>query len=270
MGLFDFFKSKEEKEKEDLMLKLKQQVFPGGIDQIERETIEVRKLLDFKYSLAEVRQTYIHAAAMFFISQDKSQQRIITSILHNAESVVTKEDAIKIFNYLSVRNKPNSVFEEISQTINSLNDSIKLFFVAKGGIVELKRYRDLNNEGKFEVILFNSVIVLNYYQRKYPKQYSEIEEEYFKSLFNEVNNFKLSFANDEIMDFINARLRFYTNEINLLQRDGLYMPAKIYNAFYENPFIKEPEVSMDIMEVMTFYEGLTNMMKWVHESLNKI
>lgn len=270
MGFFNFSKSKEQKEKEELMQKMQQQVFPGGNDQMNREVKEVRELLDFKYSLEEVKQTYVHAAAMYFIAKDKSQDRIITSILYNDKSVVTKVDAIKIYNYLAERNKPKNVFEQLSQTVNSLDDSIKLFFAAKGGIVPLKKYRDLTDEGKFEVILFNSLSVLNHYQSEYPEKYSEIEEEYFKSLFNQADTFNLHFDTEELADFINSRLRFYSGEVDKLYDGGQYMPAKIYNAFYENPLCNEPEVSMDLVQVMSFYAALTDMMNWVNDNIKKI
>ena len=270
MGLFDFLKSKEQREKEELMQKMQQQVFPGGNEQMNREVKEVRELLDFKYSLDDVKQTYVHAAAMYFVAQDKSQDRIITSILHNDKSVVTKADAVKIYNYLAERNKPKKILEQVSQTVNNLGDSTKLYFTAKGGIVPLKKYRDLTDEGKFEVILFNSLFVLNHYQSEYADQYTEIEEEYFKSLFNQADTFSLNFDTDELGDFINSRFRFYSEEVDKLYGGGRHMPAKIYNAFYENPLCDEPEVSMDLMEVMSFYAALIEMMNWVNDNLKKI
>lgn len=270
MGLFDFLKSNEQREKEELMQKLQQQIFPGGNEQMNREVRAVRELLDFKYSLDEVKQTYVHAAAMYFIAKDKSQERIITSILYNDKSVVTREDAIKIYKYLYDKNKPKNPLEQLSHTVNSLNDSTKLFFAAKGGIVELKKYRDLTNEGKFEVILFNSLFVLNYYQSEYPEKYSGIEEDFFKSLFNQANTFNLPFGTDELADFINSRFRFYSEEVDKLYGGGQYMPAKIYNAFYENPLCDQPEVSMDLTQVMTFYAALTEMMNWLDNNIKKI
>lgn len=270
MGLFDFFKSKEQREKEDLMHKMQQQVFPGGNEQMNKEVREVRELLNFKYSLDEVKQTYVHAAAMFYIAKDKSRERITTSILYNDSSVVTKDDAIKIYNYLSERNKPKNPLEQLQQTIKNLDDSTKLYLAAKGGIVELKKYRDLTNEGKFEVILFNSLFALNHYQKEYPSEYSKIEEGFFRSLFNQANEFRLPFTTDELGDFINARFRFYSSEVDKLYGGGNYMPAKIYNAFYENPLCDEPEVSTDLIQVMSFYAALTGMMNWIDENLKKI
>jgi hypothetical protein len=185
-------------------------------------------------------------------------------------SVVTKEDAIKIYKYLSNRNKSKNPLEQLSTTVNSLDDSTKLFFAAIGGIVELKKYRYLTNEGKFEVILFNSLFVLNYYQSEYPDKYSVIEEEFFKSLFTQANTFNFPYGTDELAAFINSRFRFYSEEVDKLYGGGQYMPAKIYNAFYENPLCDQPEISIDLIQVMTFYAALTEMMNWLDNNIKKI
>lgn len=103
MGLFDIFKSKEDREREDLMGKIHRQIFPGGNDQLNKEVQEVRELLDFKYSREDVLKTYAHAAAIYFVADDKNEDRITTSILHNNDSVVTRDEAKQIYSYLKMK-----------------------------------------------------------------------------------------------------------------------------------------------------------------------
>lgn len=272
MGLFDFLKSPEERKREELMQKLQQQIFPGGNAQIEKEINEVRALLDFKYTKEEIKQTYIHAAAMYFIAEDKSPERILTSILHNKSSVVTKEDAFTIFKYLQNRfNKTNPLEALVNKISGGMSESDKLFLAAKGGIVELKRaYKDLTDKGKYEVIIFNSLIVLRVYRENHPDKYSSIEEGFYKSLLNQAKTYQINAEPEKLMNFINSRFKFYAEEIDRIYEGEGYIPGKLYSAFYLKPLTANPEPSFDLGEIMLFFNGLTTMMKWVHDNTNKI
>lgn len=271
MGLFDFLKSDEERKQEQMMQEMQRKIFPNGDPQMDREIREVRELLGFRYSYEDVKRTYVHAAAIYFVAQDKSQERIISSILLQGRSVVTKSDAIIIHGYLSELNKPKTVAQEFKQTITGFDDSTKLFLAAKSGIVELKGFRDLTDAGKFEVILFNSILVLTEYKEAKPGQYQETEEKYFKSVFNQAQTFNLPFDFDDLGEFINQRFRFYSEEISKLYGDGSsYMPAKLYNVFYENPLTPNPQVSMDLTQVMIFFSVLVKMTNWVTDGVKRI
>ena len=54
MGLFDIFKPREEREREDLINKLQNQIFPGGNEQFLREVVELKERLNFKYSQDDI------------------------------------------------------------------------------------------------------------------------------------------------------------------------------------------------------------------------
>lgn len=260
------------KSKANSLNEIQRIIFPGGNTQIEKEISEVRALLDFKYTKDEIKQTYIHAAAMYFIADDKSSERIIKSILYNKSSVVTKEDAFKIFKYLESRFiKPNPLDALVNKISDGMSESDKLFLVAKGGIVELKKaYKDLTDKGKFEVIIFNSLIVLRVYRANHPEKYSSVEQGFYKSLINQAKTYQINTEPEKLMSFINSRFKFYAEEIDSLHVIEGYFPGKLYSAFYLKPLAANPEPSFDLGEILQFFNGLTTMMKWVNDNTKEL
>lgn len=270
MGLFDFMKSKEEKERDDLLNEIHQQVFPGGSTQIMKEIKEVRELLDFKYTFDEVKTTYLHAVGIFVVAADGGQDRIVTSILHNSNSVVTKSDAIKIYNYLVDKRLPKKATNILDQDPKDFDDSTKIFLVAKGGVLCLKTFKVLTLGGRFEVTLFCSIILLNYYQSEYPKKYDLFEEKYFQLIFNEANLLGIPFNLDTIAEFVNHRFRLYFDELDALYENNRYFPGRLYNCFYESPLTNNPIISQDLTQVIFFHKELVALIKWLEISFKKI
>lgn len=93
MALFDFLKSKEQREQEKVFQELTDQIFPGGKTQIEEEVKEIRIAIDYRYPKDEIYKAYLHAACLFYVSDDKSEERIINSMLNHENSVLSKGDA---------------------------------------------------------------------------------------------------------------------------------------------------------------------------------
>lgn len=273
MGLFDFLKSNNERKYDEMAQEaqeLKQKIFPEGSSQMIREVKEVREFLDFKYTLEDTERTYLHAATVYFVSKDKSQDAIVKGILSHSESVVTKSDAISIYCYLKAKSDPKSALEEVKQTVAEWDDATRLLMVAMSGIVELKQFQELSDAGKFEVILFNSTIILPEYHRKYPDRYRETEEEYFRALVKQAETYGISLELDELVDFINQRFRLYTKEFNKLLDSKTYFPGLIYSGFYEQPLAEEPEISLDATKVVIFMTPLIKMVHWSIQGVKTI
>ena len=272
MRIFDFLKSSEKRKQDEIMHKLQKQIFPGGISQIEKETKDIRELLNFKYTKEEVKQTYTHAAAIYFIAEDKSSERIVGSILYNESSVVTKADAILIFKYLQKKYITDPL-ETLENEIDSILSEIdNLFLVAKGGIDELKRsYKDLSNKGKFEVIIFNSFFALLVHKKKD----KSIKEGIFKSILNQAKTYQINDESENLMTFINSRFKLYSEEFGeimhlLITAKESNILGKLYSIFYLSPLTRNPKSSIDLDEKILFIKGLTIMVKWVHDNTKKI
>jgi len=101
MSFFGLFKSKGEKEMEKIQKKLIAQAFPSGRKQIDKEVNEVSKLLDGRYSIAQINKIYTHITFLFIIAKDKTKERIITSTKIKMGDEITEEDILKVYRYIT-------------------------------------------------------------------------------------------------------------------------------------------------------------------------
>jgi hypothetical protein len=272
MGLFDFMKSPEQKKKQETIDKLYREIFPGGKKQQDNEIQEVRHLLNFKYTKEAIEQAYIFAVVSYYTSEKPKLNDIIGAILRNPNTSVTFEDAKKVCLYIENKRyfKPTS---SLIDTLSNKSDADKLFMIAFGGIVEIKKkYKDLTNFGKFEVLLFNSLISLQEYQSLHPDKYEEMSQGFFKNLFDQAKSFGIKMPPDEMANFVNSRFETYLEEIIRFfdeEEDG-YMLLKIYTLFYEQPLELNPETSFDLFEYASFLPALIEMRRYIIEKANNI
>lgn len=267
MGLFDFFKSSEKKQKQEPMLKMHKEMFPGGFTQQEAEVQEVRQLVDFKYSRQAVEYAYVLAVVSFHTSENPKTQEIVEAILRNPKVTVTKDDAVKICLYAANKH----YFEpsvSLGTTLKQKSDADKLFMIAFGGIVEIKTaYKDLSDFGKFEVLLFNSLIALQEYQSRYPEKYEEITEDFFKNIFRQASVYKLPMNTDQLVSFVNARFETYLTELVRFfdENEPGYLLLNVYTLFYKDPLALEYKTNFDIFEYAIFLPALMKMRNYIIE-----
>ena len=191
MGLLNFFKSPLERERDEIMGKMMDEIFPRGKVQVDKETYEIMSIIGYRFSKEELTKIYVHAAGIFFLAKDKSFERITKSMLLNSNGMLEKEDARKIYEYLMNKFNISPLQIEVNKMANVMTDSDKLFMAISGGIVELKNNylgKELSENGKFEVLLFNSIIALNAYNKNHPALYDKTEGDFLNNLFNLLNN----------------------------------------------------------------------------------
>ncbi|RAR71500.1 hypothetical protein [Flavobacterium aciduliphilum] len=267
MGLFDFFKSPEQRKQQEQINQLRKQIFPGGRQQQEQEIQEVRQLLNFKYSKEATEYAYCYAVISYFTSNFTNGNELTDIILRNSECTVSREDATKIAQFAVLKRHYNST-TSLGQTLHQKSDGEKLFMVAFGGIVEIKRaYKDLTNFGKFEVLLFNSLIALQEYQSNYPEKYEAMQEDFFRNLFKQARVYNIPMTNEALANFVNSRFETYIEEIIRFfdpEEEG-YMLLKTYTLFYEQPLEPNPEISFDLFEYAAFLPALMQMRTYVIE-----
>jgi hypothetical protein len=272
MGLFNLFKSTEQKKQQAVINKLHQDIFPGGRKQREEEVQELRNLLNYKYSTEATEYTYVFAAISYYTSQNPTTNEIMDAVLRNSKSSVTKEDARKICLY--VENKRHfKASTSLSDALNQQSDGDKLFMIAFGGIVEIKnQYKDLSHEGKVEVLLFNSLIALQQYQTLHPNKYEQVSAIFFKNLFKQLRTYNLNMNTDEMTNFVNNRFSLYLSELLSFYNDdeNSYLLLTIYRLFYEKPSEANPGTSSDIFEYSTFLPALMQMRNYLIEKCNNI
>lgn len=272
MGLFDFLQSPEQKAQQEKIKDLYRKIFPGGKRQQENEVQEVRQLLNFKYTKEATEQSYIYAVVSYYTSKKPKMVDIISAILRNPNTSVNYEDAEKICSYIEAKRYYNPT-NSLGDTVKQESDGYKLFMIAFGGIVEIKkRYKDLTNFGKFEVLLFNSLIALQEYQSMYPEKYEEITPIFFKNLFKQAKTFGINMTDDELVSFVNSRFETYLEEIIRFfnEEEHGYMLFKIYTLFYEQPLEPNPETNFELFEYVTFLPALVQMRNYIIEKTHNI
>jgi hypothetical protein len=267
MGLFDLFKSPEQRKQQEQINQLRKQIFPGGRQQQEQEVQEVRQLLNFKYSTEATEYAYSYAVVSYFTSNFTNGNELTDVILRNSKCTVSREDAAKIAQFAVLKRHYNSK-DSLVQTLHQKSDGEKLFMVVFGGIVEIKRaYKDLTNFGKFEVILFNSVVAFLEYESEYPGKYQTIKDDLFANIFKQARVYHIPMTNMELAQFVNSRFETYLEEILRFfdpEEEG-YMLLKTYTLFYEQPLEPNPETSFDLFEYAAFLPALMQMRNYVIE-----
>ena len=267
MGLFNIFKTSEQKKNQETISQLRKEIFPGGKQQQEQEVQEVRKLLNFKYSMDATEYSYVFAVISYFTSENPETNEIVEAVLRNTKSTVTREDAEKICAFIALKRayKPT---DSLGKTLKKLSHGEKLFMIVFGAIVEIKRaYKDLTNYGKYEVLLFNSMIALQEFQSSYPEKYEDMKPVFFKKLFNQAKVYGISMNTDELVHFVSSRFETYIDEIIRFfdEDEEGFLLLKTYTLFYEQPLEPNPEKSFDFVEYASFQPALMQMRNYVIE-----
>jgi len=96
MGLFDFLKPKKT-ELEKTMEELDKNLFPGGNKQKMVGGQKILKITGPKFDLPTAVNIYVKAKVRFEISEDKTPDRHIPSIMIDAGQKISKNEAEKIF-----------------------------------------------------------------------------------------------------------------------------------------------------------------------------
>lgn len=101
MGLFDVFKSKEQKELDKTMEDWNAILFPNGEIDIVRDAKRVHLLLQGKLSMDECRACVGGGKTLIYTSEDKSAEHIVPSIVRTNNNKITEKEAYSIYAYLS-------------------------------------------------------------------------------------------------------------------------------------------------------------------------
>ncbi len=103
MGFFDFLKgkSKEELELDKLRAKLMDDVFPGGNAEVTKYAQTIKAIFNDKLNISECEAFVRGSKTLIHITDDKTSERIVPSMMHRAEGKVTEEEAYQAYLYLS-------------------------------------------------------------------------------------------------------------------------------------------------------------------------
>ena len=101
MGLFDIFKSKEQKEVDKLREDMLAAIFPNGEVDIVRDAKRVHFLLQGKLTMDECRTLVKGRKTVLLVTEDKSAEHIVPGILAKTNHKITEKDAYSVYAYLA-------------------------------------------------------------------------------------------------------------------------------------------------------------------------
>jgi len=153
------------------------------------------------------------------------------------------------------------IFDFYNKNINENN----YFTLIKNGIKIMDNYKELKNNGKYEVLIFNTLIVLRVYEKHKPDNIQLLQKEILNNLISIAPKYNVNFINNELTSFINNRFVFYSNELALIYGGQGYLPGKLYDTFYISPLSSEPNMNLDIIELMPFLQYFTQMTEWLSD-----
>lgn len=212
--------------------------------------------------------TIVFGGICFFLGKknnNKSNQPIRTIYGNKNEGIKSTNTNNKFYENMESR--------EQSSLLSSTTEEIakKLFNIAANSISEVTSVSgSLDKKGLCEAIIFNSNIVLNDPTLKQKASYNTISDYYLILLYFLIKQQRTDLSRDKLINFINARMEFYSSEYNKLIGGGQYTPIWIYSTFYFNPLADEPKLCTDIMQVMVFQIGLIGMISKTHELLDNL
>lgn len=105
MGLFNFLKPKQTPELPPDLQKQMQQIalaaFPGGDKQIQEETAQLHALLRGKLTKDEAKNLLTRTKALLIISDDKSKERIVPSIVASTGNKLTQHEGFLAYQFFT-------------------------------------------------------------------------------------------------------------------------------------------------------------------------
>jgi hypothetical protein len=102
MGLFDFLKpqSEQQKRQSQLTRAMKEAmpaIYPRGTTDFKEWSRRVYDAVGGKLTLEECQFIFGAIVALFKLAEDKSENRIVDSILKRANGKISREDAVRIY-----------------------------------------------------------------------------------------------------------------------------------------------------------------------------
>lgn len=170
------------------------------------------------------------------------------------------------------------VVDTVKQTVNKVNGvtntsihphTKRLFDISESGMRLLTDdYKLLPNNGRFEVLLFNRMILMKEYSELFPNNYRRVLAEYTNLCKVIAMETKIPFAPTSLDQFMDSRMEFYVKEFVSIFSNKNYIGICLYNNFYTHPLSIHPySGSETLFEYLEFLPVYTSMVKHIIEKI---
>lgn len=235
---------------------------------------------DIDEIISRLKSEKYKEASTFHIKPDNTYSNILLEWAVEYKEKLTKDAFLKhISSKLGLNDEESEALkksiEEKEEELNLAPDisqldreENRLIKIAEKGVDRLSsNYKSLSEDGKHEALLFCTTCLINL-----PTDYENTldldkkEDRYFLLLHDKIV--------PDSVNFINSRIKFYTNERNKLLTQSHYTPMFIYNAFYMNPMCEHPEQLSEFnespLELLMFQAALTDLQLFLEEEKSLI
>ena len=101
MALFGLFKSKQERDLNNVMQELQERIFPGGEADIARDIVRVTAITHRKISADKIRGFVAGCKALIHISESYDDESFTRSFIIRSENVLSDSEAFEVYVYLA-------------------------------------------------------------------------------------------------------------------------------------------------------------------------
>ncbi|WP_185153897.1 hypothetical protein [Dysgonomonas sp. 520] len=150
--------------------------------------------------------------------------------------------------------------------IGNNNTSIEMISITKDATNKLLNtglYKRISTpKSRFEILIFNAAIVAWTYVNE-SKYKNNLFEDYIRFLIKEAPKSDIYMKDDDLIFFINKRLKFYLSQIEILSENPTSDLGCLYYCFFKMPIndIIEREQLSD-KEDQCFYNAIVEMINW--------
>lgn len=128
MGLLNLFRRKNSASSanavDGAVKKISGEIFPRGEQQIIEETDQLYTLLGGKLNKRDVRLILTKSKTLLFISDDKSKDRIVPSIINYSKNAITIQEAGVVYHTLLGYSRKTAILIDASSLATGLEDQV--------------------------------------------------------------------------------------------------------------------------------------------------
>lgn len=205
---------------------------------------------------------YVEKKEWFFI--DKMNQylifdEIITSFFKEYKSSVFSPKKIKQSIHMTAEKTKNKNREHF---FSKKNISQSSFCLAFNNTKTLIQYKNTNSQSNFEILFFNCAVC---YQKINKTKYNLQWQNYIVLLTQYLDNQSLSKQIENLTDYFDNRIRFYSKQLQLIKNDANPDYDSLYYFFFEKPFSTKIKIKHGDWDKKDFIKTLHILIKKIED-----
>lgn len=123
MGFLDIFKSKKKKELANVIEGIFKELFPGGMTQVDADLKKLQSSFYRTHNQDQLKKIYLYSVSLFYVTNDKSEDSIITRIIKNPYNCLNMQEAKILYSFLTHKIFRQSISDD-EDLINTMSANV--------------------------------------------------------------------------------------------------------------------------------------------------